>query len=145
MLVLIAALIALSGIPVMQRATLDARDHSNVVIIPSPQGRGAPPQYPPLGTGISAEEKVTLQRSVDELASTIARLKRQHPSGPIADRIADVEVYLEAVRRPLKYDERLYAGRGSSPLAYALQTLATGQQRAEQLGAGQSPWMNESG
>ena len=72
----------------------------------------------------------------------------------MADRVADVEVYLDAVRRPLKYDERLYAGRGSTPaaagrgstpVAYALQTLTTGNDRADQLTNGQAPWMTESG
>ena len=61
------------------------------------------------------------------------------------DRIADVEVYLEAVRRPLKYDERLYAGRGSTPVSYAQQTLATGMERAAQLAKGSAPWMTQSG
>ena len=55
----------------------------------------------------------------------------------MADRIADVEVYLDAVRRPLKYDERLYAGRGSTPVAVAQRTLATGNERADQLMSGQ--------
>ena len=61
------------------------------------------------------------------------------------DRIADVEVYLDAVRRPLKYDERLYAGRGSTPVNYAQQTLATGIERANQLAKGDTPWMTQSG
>ena len=63
----------------------------------------------------------------------------------MADRIADVEVYLDAVRRPLKYDERLYAGRDSTPVAVAQRTLATGNERAAQLMSGQSPWMTDSG
>ncbi len=72
-------------------------------------------QFPPLGTGLSAEDKATLQLQVESLASRVAGLKRQYASGPMSDRIADVEVYLDAVRRPLKYDERLYAGRDSTP------------------------------
>lgn len=105
----------------------------------------APAQFPPLGTGISGAEKVTLQSAVDQLAARIAALKKQYGTGPMADRIADVEVYLDAVRRPLKYDERLYAGRGSTPAAYALQTLSTGSDRADQLAKGQTPWMTQSG
>jgi dienelactone hydrolase len=115
----------------------------------------APPaQFPPLGTGLSADEKTTLQRAVDELGSKIAALKKQYRSGSMADRIADAEVYLDAVRRPLKYDERLFAPRGGGPgstqgvlppLAYALQGLATGTDRAEQLARGQAPWMTQSG
>src|SRR4029077_18896007 len=57
----------------------------------------------------------------------------------------DVEVYLEAVRRPLKYGERLYAPKGVTQAAYALQTLKTGVDRAELLAKGQTPWMTESG
>jgi len=105
----------------------------------------APAQFPPLGTGISAEEAHTLQTAVDDLASRIAALKKHYRSSPMFDRIADVEVYLDAVRRPLKYDERLYAGRGSTPASYAQQTLATGSERAVQLASGNTPWMTQSG
>jgi dienelactone hydrolase len=106
----------------------------------------APPaQFPPLGTGISAEEARTLQSAVEALAAKTAALKQQYRSGPMHDRIADAEVYLEAVRRPLKYDERLYAGRGSTPVSYAQQTLATGNERADQLAKGNTPWMMQSG
>jgi dienelactone hydrolase len=59
--------------------------------------------------------------------------------------VADVEVYLDAVRRPLKYDERLYAPKDSTPVATALQTLAKGGERAEQLARGETPWMTVSG
>ena len=105
----------------------------------------APAQFPPLGTGITAEEARTLQAAVDDLASKIVALKQQYRSSPTFDRIADVEVYLDAVRRPLKYDERLYAGRGSTPVSYAQQTLATGKERATQLATGSTPWMTQSG
>jgi hypothetical protein len=79
----------------------------------------APPQFPPLGTGVSADERAALQAAVDALAGKVGALRKQYPSGPMADRIADVEIYLDAVRRPLKYDERLYAGRGSTPVQTA--------------------------
>ena len=105
----------------------------------------APAQFPPLGTCTSTEEARTLQTAVDDLASKIATLKKQYRSSPMIDRIAYVEVYLDAVRRPLKYDERLYAGRGSTPVSYARQTLATGNERATQLAAGNTPWMTQSG
>jgi len=106
----------------------------------------APPaQFPPLGTGISDTEARTLQTSVDDLAAKIATLRKQYRSSPMFDRIADVEIYLDAVRRPLKYNERLYAGRGSTPASYAQQTLATGSQRAAELAGGNTPWMTQSG
>ena len=109
---------------------------------PAPQ---PPAQFPPLGTGISAEEARPLQSAVEALAAKVAALKRQYRTGSMHDRIADVEVYLEAVRRPLKYDERLYAGRGSTPVSYAQQTLATGNDRADQLLKGDTPWLTQSG
>jgi len=108
---------------------------------PSP----APPQVPPLGTGVTAEEKSSLQTAVDQLSARIAALKQTYRAGAMADRIADVEVYLDSVRRPLKYDERLYAGRGSTAAGYALQTLAIGTERAQQLAEGHVPWMTQSG
>jgi dienelactone hydrolase len=105
----------------------------------------APSEFPPRGTGIAAEQRVVLQARVNELAAKVGSLKARYRSGPMADRIADIEVYLDAVRRPLKYDERLYAGRGSTPVDYAQQTLATGLARAEALAKGSTPWMRESG
>lgn len=105
----------------------------------------APAQFPPLGTGLAAEEARTLQSAVDELGSKIAALKQQYRASPLSERIADVEVLLDAVRRPLKYDERLYAPRGSTPFSYAQQTLATGTERAAQLAKGTAPWMTQSG
>ncbi len=115
------------------------------VLAQSPAPATPPAQFPPLGTGISAAEARSLQSSVDELAGKVAALKKQYRSGSMADRVADVEVYLEAVRRPLKYDERLYAGRGSTPVSSAQQTLATGSERADQLAKGNTPWMTQSG
>ena len=97
------------------------------------------------GNVFGENEKVTLQTSVDDLAAKVAALKKKYTSGPMADRVADVEIYLDAVRRPLKYGERLYAGRGSTPVSHAQQTLATGTKRADQLSAGIVPWMLESG
>jgi dienelactone hydrolase len=94
---------------------------------------------------LSDADKATLQAKVDQLAQKVAALKVQFRSAPMSDRIADVEVYLDAVRRPLKYDERLYAPKNSSPLDYALQTIATGTERANRLAKGETPWMTESG
>lgn len=110
-----------------------------------PPAAPPPPQFPPLGTGVSPEDKASLQTAVDALAVKVHALKTRYRSGALAERIADVEIYLDAVRRPLKYDERLYAARGTSAVEYARQTLATGIQRAAQLSDGQAPWMRESG
>src|SRR6266852_7671041 len=88
---------------------IDAAQDPPVAAPPVPQTAGgspaAPAQFPPLGTSASAEERVSLQAAVDRLGAKIAILKKQYPARPMVDRIADVEVYLDAVRRPLKYDE----------------------------------------
>ena len=105
----------------------------------------APAQFPPLGRGVTSEEARTLQTAVDDLAAKVAALKKQYQSSAMFDRIADVEVYLDAVRRPLKYDERLYAGRGSTAVSYAQQTVADGTERATQLASGNTPWMTQNG
>ncbi len=110
-----------------------------------PPANPPPAQFPPLGTGVTSEEKGAIQAAVDDLSAKVASLKKTLGAGPLAPRIADVEIYLDAVRRPLKYDERLYAGRGSTPLDTALHTLAAGSARAQQLASGQAPWMTESG
>lgn len=111
----------------------------------TPAAPAAPAQFPPLGHGLTPDEQTTLQTKVDELGGKIASLQKQYPGAPMSDRVADVEVYLDAVRRPLKYDERLYAPRGSTPMAHALQTLAVGIERANLLAKGQTPWTAQSG
>ena len=111
----------------------------------NPAPNPPPAQFPPLGTGVSPQEKASLQDAVDQLSVRIVALKKKYTSGSQRDRIADVEVYLDAVRRPLKYDERLYTGRGSTPVSYAQQTLATGTERADQLEKGMTPWTSRSG
>jgi hypothetical protein len=110
-----------------------------------PALQAPPAQFPPLGHGLSDVEQSTLRTKFDELARKVAALKKQHRVAPLADRIADVEVYLDAVRRPLKYDERLYTPKNSTTLEYALQTLATGSERAASLAKGAAPWMTQSG
>jgi hypothetical protein len=75
-----------------------------------------PNQFPPRGTGLTPAEAAALQAAVDDLEARVLDLKTKYRTGSLADRVADVEVYLDAVRRPLKYDERLWAGRGSTKL-----------------------------
>lgn len=118
---------------------------ASIVIPVCLTAQSAPPQFPPLGTGLSPDEASTLQKDVDRLGARVAALKKRYAAGALADRVADVEVYLDAVRRPLKYDEKLYVPRGSTALAYAQQTLAGGAARADALEAGRTPWMTESG
>lgn len=105
----------------------------------------APAQFPPLGAGVSPQERAALEQAAGRLSARVAALKRLYRSGSLADRIADVEVYLDAVRRPLQYDERLYAARGSAPVEQAERTLAAGMERATQLEKGAAPWMMSSG
>ena len=112
---------------------------------PASPTAAAPAQVPPLGAGLSSDDRATVQAALDQLASKVAALKARYPAGAMGDRVADVEIYLDAVRRPLKYDERLWAPSGSTPLSTALQTLATGTDRADQLATGATPWMTRSG
>jgi pimeloyl-ACP methyl ester carboxylesterase len=131
-------------------AGFDAAQNASGTIVPQAtaplQGSAAPvAQYPPLGTGVSPEDRATLQAAVGQLAAKVSALKKQFPSPPMSDRIADVEVYLDAVRRPLKYDERLYAPKDGTPVATALRTLVAGSERADHLASGNAPWMTVSG
>jgi hypothetical protein len=98
-----------------------------------------------MGSDLTEAERIEVQSAVTTFADRVGALKRQHASGAMHDRIADVEVYLDAVRRPLKYGEKLYAPRGTTPGAYAMKTLKTGLDRAIELAAGRTPWMSESG
>ena len=64
------------------------------------------------------------------------RARKKHRTGQMADRVADVEVYLDAVRRPLKYRRtpvrrpREHARRGTR----LLQTLTTGNDARRPVG-----------
>ena len=100
------------------------------------QNPPAPLQFSPRGTGLSADEKATLQAAVDRLAAQIASLKPRNRSGPLAERIADAEVYLDAVRRPLNYDERFHAPAGLTPLEHAQRTLMIRGRPRQPVGAG---------
>ena len=98
------------------RQRLRSRAHRNRAprCCTSGDGAAAPtPQFPPLGTGrVSRRSRRRCRPPSIGWPRRWRRSSRQYRSGPMADRVADVEVYLDAVRRPLKYDERLYAGRG---------------------------------
>ena len=103
-------------------------------------------QFPPLGTGVSADERAALQVQVDQLSSRVADLKRKYSiradgrsdrgcRGLSRRRSPAAEVRRAAVRRP----------RTARPSRSRQRTLATGNERAAQLMSGQSPWMTESG
>ncbi len=116
---------------------------------PAARGRGAgagagrggargPVTYPPMSRGgLSDSDKHDLQVAVDKLSNEVAALKTTL-SGTLADRLADVEICLDAVKLPLKYDELL-------PVDQARKTLAMGEERAAQLAQGQTPWTLQDG
>jgi pimeloyl-ACP methyl ester carboxylesterase len=100
-------------------------------------GRGGPANYPPLGQPLADADKQEMQGGVDKLSAEIAQLKTTL-KGALADRLADVEICLDAVKLPLTYGELLN-------LNQARTSLAMGEERAAQLAKGQTPWTTQDG
>ena len=100
-------------------------------------------RIPKLGIEVPADRRVKLEAELELLDRSIERLrnlgKEAHPQ--LADLLPDVEVYYKAVHDALAYQEFFDA----KELDFAEQALATGQERADQLSSGQSPWTTASG
>jgi pimeloyl-ACP methyl ester carboxylesterase len=98
-------------------------------------------------------ERTELKAGVDKLAGEIAALKQQYAGQPLSDRVADVEIYLDAVKyamedagSPNPYDRK---GDDFNPFAnpnveQARAALRTGKERASELAQGRAPWMEVS-
>lgn len=97
---------------------------------------------PPLGVDLpEADVKALTQGLADLRAAIDAAVKAQAKNPKLADLLPDVEIYYKAVDWALKYKE-IHKATEVKP---ALEALAEGKQRAEQLKNGQSPWTTQKG
>jgi dienelactone hydrolase len=97
-----------------------------------------PPRFQP-----SDAEKAEIQTQIDSLAPAVSAL-RAHGSGDDsrrADLLADVEIYLKAVRWIVRYGE-FY---NKNYVEMTRKALQTGTERARQLSAGGHPWTSARG
>ena len=101
----------------------------------------APPavdSYMPKPTGLSEADLSARRADMTKLAVEIAELKRQFPSGPMRDRVADVEVYWTALHNQIDRNLRTDPAR-------AQRAAQAGFERAAQLRRGETPWMAQHG
>lgn len=97
-------------------------------------------RIPKLGIEVPADRRETLEAGLKRLEQSIAKL-RESKSAKVHDLLPDVQVYHKAVHDALKYQEFF----DPKELDFAERALAAGQERAEQLAAGQSPWTAATG
>jgi hypothetical protein len=97
---------------------------------------------PPLGIVVPAAERAELQRGVAELGQEIASLRAALKGKPaLLDLLPDVQVYHNAVRYALAYNEFFNARE----ISIASKLLKQGLERARLLREGAAPWTTATG
>jgi len=96
--------------------------------------RPAPRYPPPPGVAVPDADRAELETGLKTLQAAIEKLK----ANPL---VADIQIYSEAVRYALQYNEFFAVG----DIAKAKVLLQHGQERADQLAAGKSPWTTQTG
>ena len=97
-------------------------------------------RIPKLGVELPAERKAELEASLKELDDLIAPLAKSKDA-KVQELLPDVRIYGEAVRTALAYQEFFDIKETGA----ALELLAEGKQRAQELAAGRSPWTTQTG
>ena len=115
----------------------------------APGGRGGRGPAIPMTDEIRAE----LTKGTAELAGQIAALKKQYSGKKNYARVADVEIYLNAVKfgmedagtpNPYAITRGTASPFADVNVAQARTALSTGMQRAAELARGETPWMTAS-
>lgn len=97
---------------------------------------------PPLGVEVPAPEKAALEAALKKLRTTIDEAAKAQAKDPrLADLLPDVEVYYKATDWALRYNEVFNV----KDIKTALDQLAEGQERAEALKDGKTPWLKQTG
>jgi Prolyl oligopeptidase family len=97
-------------------------------------GQGRIKKIPADGIAVAEADRAALQAGLTHLQGAIAKLK----PGPL---VADVQVFAEAVRFSLEYDEFFKPAE----IATAKKLLEAGEERAAQLAEGKAPWTTATG
>jgi hypothetical protein len=97
---------------------------------------------PPPGIAIAAKDRGELQAGVEKLGQQIEELRLVHEGKPaLLELLPDVQIFHNAVRYALTYEE-FYSER---EVAYARRLLQQGEERAQQLREGKTPWTTATG
>ena len=97
---------------------------------------------PPVGILVPEETRASLKEGLDKLETEIVALRDLLQKKPdLLSLMPDVEVFHKAVRYALDYGEFFH----TNELKGAAQLLRQGMERAEDLRAGRSPWIDATG
>ncbi len=97
---------------------------------------------PPKGIALDEADRAKLQDGVEALGKEIAQLRRDLKNKPaLLESLPDVQIYHNAVRYALAYDE-FY---NKKEVAVAQKLLDQGIERAKQLRSGKTPWTTATG
>ncbi len=97
---------------------------------------------PPPGIAIPDADRQELQAGVEALGQEIAALRKElDKKQPLLELLPDVQIYYNAVRYALTYNE--FYDAKEVPIARKL--LKQGMERAHQLREGQTPWTTATG
>ena len=109
------------------------------VFAQTPNAPGGVKPIPPVGKEIAANDRAELKAGYEKLGQTIAALREELKGKPeLLALVPDVQIYYDAVRYPLVYDELI-------DVKAARQALADADARVKQLRAGKAEWVNVSG
>jgi dienelactone hydrolase len=112
---------------------------SATVFAQAPNDRNKVPPIPPPGKEIAANDRAELQAGYEKLGRTIAALREDLKGKPdLLALLPDVQIYYDAVRYPLVYDELI-------DVKAARKALTEADARVQQLRAGKPEWPNVTG
>ena len=111
-------------------------------VVRTPVAGEAVKPLPPPGIAISPADRADLTAATDALGAEIAALRTSLASRPdLLKRLPDVQIYHNAVRYALQYNEFYSAAQ----VAQARVLLAHGRARAASLRDGSAPWTTQTG
>ena len=106
------------------------------------QNRGSIKRIPPAGVPVPESDRKELESRVEQLGKEIADLRQSLAKSPaLLDLLPDVQIYHNAVRYALTYDEFFRADE----IAKARTLLKEAQDRAAALKSGSAPWTHATG
>ncbi|HSU53361.1 MAG TPA: prolyl oligopeptidase family serine peptidase [Candidatus Dormibacteraeota bacterium] len=114
-----------------------------VLLVPcQARPQAAPPHIPPPGIALPESDRKELETGAASLRGKINDLAKAVSSNPeLESRLPDLEIFHKAVDWVLRYDEFFDAKQ----ISFAKKLLTQGDERANQLRSGQTPWLQATG
>jgi poly(3-hydroxybutyrate) depolymerase len=104
-----------------------------------PAGRGANQPIPPRGDPLAPADRQELEAGAERLGKEVAALREELKGKPeLLKLLPDVQIYHNAIRYPLQYDEPINVGSART-------AISEGLERAKQLRAGDVQWTGKDG